>query len=321
MNVLQLTAKAEATYVTNQVQALADLGVESDVVEVPGGAGSDGRSPFDYLRFCRIVRDELSTRHDLVHANFGLTIPGAIAQRRVPVVTSLVGTDLMGRYGGATKQLTRFCDEVIVVNDEMRDLVPGDAHVIPYGIDVQMFRPMDRTSARKKIGWPTDRYCVLFPYSTERPVKNYKLAERVVEMASEQLGEEIELRSITGLDYSLIPAYMNAADTLLLTSHREGSPSTVKEALACNTPVVATPVGDVPARLSRVDHCATSDSVVELAEALCDAVTARERPNGRDAVRDATLERMGERILNVYERTVERPMSSVEASPRRSSAD
>ncbi len=321
MNVLQLTTKAEATYVTNQVRALADLGVESDVVEVPNGSGSDGRSPLDYVRFCRVVRDELSADHDLVHANFGLTIPGAIAQRRVPVVTSLVGTDLMGRYGGATKQLTRFCDEVIVVNERMRELLPGDAHVIPYGIDVEMFRPTDRAAAREEVGWPMDRHCVLFPYNTERPVKNYPLAKRVVEAASERLGEKIELRTITGLDYAVIPTYMNAADALLLTSHREGSPSTVKEALACNTPVVSTPVGDVPERISGVEHSATGESVDELAAALCDAVTADGRPNGRDAVRDVSLERMGGRILDVYERAVEGEAPTVDGSIRRASAD
>ncbi len=304
MRVLQLTTNADATYVTNQVEALAALGVESDVLEVPRTA-ENGRRAFDYLRFCPAVRKRCTTDYDLVHANFGLTIPAALAQRQVPVVTSLVGSDLMGRLGPVTNQLARFCDAVIVVSEEMRSLLSRDATVIPYGIDVDRFRPLNRRDARNVVGWPTDGHQVLFPYHPDRTVKNYPLAERVVERTERQLDEPVALRVTTGLDYRLMPLYMNAADALLLTSHREGSPSTVKEALACNTPVVSTPVGDVPERVAAVEACGVGDSAEELAGNLSDALEASEAPDGRTAVEDVRLDRMGERILEVYRRALE----------------
>jgi len=305
MNVLQLTANAEATYIMNQVQALRTLGVKSDIIEVPNRSESNGRSPIDYVQFCTLVRDSISSKYDLVHANFGLTIPAALAQKKAPVVTSLVGSDLMGRFGFVTKSFSRFCDEVIVVSPEMADMLSTDATVIPYGIDFDLFHPMERTTARRAVGWDEDGYYVLFPYSPDRSVKNYPKAERVVDVASSQLDNDIELKVITGNDYAEMPYYMNAADALLLTSHREGSPVTVKEALACNTPVVGTPVGDVPQRLSNVELSGTGDSVDELAALLYRALTRDGCKNGREEVRNLRLERMGEQILGVYERAVE----------------
>ncbi|MFC3960256.1 glycosyltransferase [Halovivax cerinus] len=303
MRVLQLTTNAEATYVTNQVTALADRGVESDVLEVPR-SGPDGRRVTDYLRFCPAVRSRDLAAYDLVHANFGLTIPAAVAQRRVPVVTSLVGSDLMGRFGGLTRGFARLCDDVIVVSPEMARILSGEVHVIPYGIDLELFRPMETDRARDVVDWPTDGRHVLFPYHPDRPVKNYPLAERVVERTANRAPYDVELHAISGVDYDLIPAYMNAADALLLTSNREGSPSTVKEALACNTPVVSTPVGDVPERVDSLTVSGVGESVDELATTLRCALDAADEPGGRDAVRPLGLDRMGERILAVYRRTV-----------------
>lgn len=303
MRVLQLTTNAEATYLTNQVAALADRGVESDVLEVPR-SDPDGRRVTDYLRFCPTVRAQDLNTYDLVHANFGLTIPAAMAQRRVPVVTSLVGSDLMGRFGGLTKQFARFCDDVIVVSAEMAELLSRDAHVIPYGIDLDQFRPIETERARDVVDWPSDGRHVLFPYHPDRPVKNYPLAERVVERAANRAPFDIELHTVSGVEYDLIPYYMNAADTLLLTSHREGSPSTIKEALACNTPVVSTPVGDVPERVDTLGVSGVGSSVDELATKLRQTLSAAEEPGGRDAVQPFGLDRMGERILSVYRQTV-----------------
>src|SRR5258708_15921936 len=48
---------------------------------------------------------------------------------------------------------------------------------------------------------------------------------------------------------------MNACDALVFTSRQEGSPNVVKEALACNLPVVSVAIGDVPERLRDLAGC------------------------------------------------------------------
>ena len=54
---------------------------------------------------------------------------------------------------------------------------------------------------------------------------------------------------------------MNAVDVTLLTSDWEGSPGAVRESLACQTPVVSVPVGDVPNVLSGLPGCAVMTAI------------------------------------------------------------
>jgi len=111
---------------------------------------------------------------------------------------------------------------------------------------------------------------------------------------------------MSDVDHDRVYLYMNAADVLLLTSRREGSPNTVKEALACNLPVVSTDVGDVRTQLDGVSPSAVCDGDRELVDELVDVLDAGERPDSHEKVqREMSIDRMGERILDVYESALE----------------
>src|SRR5256885_8077140 len=81
---------------------------------------------------------------------------------------------------------------------------------------------------------------------------------------------------------------MNACDALVLTSMQEGSPNVVKEALACNLPVVSVPVGDVAQRLRGVEGCelCADDRPETIAAALERVLRRGQRSAGREAVQD-----------------------------------
>jgi len=105
---------------------------------------------------------------------------------------------------------------------------------------------------------------------------------------------------VQGVDHEDMSTYFNAADVLLLTSRREGSPNVVKEALACNLPVVSTDVGDVRERVDGVTASLVSDDDADLAAGVADAVQAEDTTDGREAAREVGRERCTERLLDVY---------------------
>ncbi|QLG28360.1 glycosyltransferase family 4 protein [Halorarum halophilum] len=306
MQVLNLVTSPDAEFYRLQVRALERQGIDETTLGVPGEQrftddGVDDRSVLDYLRYYPQVLRESFDSYDLVHANYGLTAPAAIGQPNLPVVLTLWGTDLMGKYGRLGRLCARRADAVIVMSERMAETLPIDCHVIPHGVDLEQFRPFPQRPAREAIGWRHDASHVLFPYPEQRPVKDYPRAERVVEAARERYGGDIDLQTLYGVPHERMPLYMNAADALLLTSRREGSPNSVKEAMACDLPVVATDVGDVRTRLAGVDgsHVCRADG--ELVDGLVDVLERGEPSTGREAIAPLGLEQMGERIRAVYE--------------------
>lgn len=305
MQILSLVSNSDSKFYSQQVAGLRDRGHVVDTLAVPGrrrenGSDLEARSVTTYARYyVRAVAAQLG-EYDLVHAHYGLTAPPAVVPTGHPVVLTLWGSDLMGEYGWLSRTCSRFADAVVVMSEEMADQLDGDCRVIPHGVDFDQFRPMDRAEARAELGWDPDAHHVLFPYGPSREVKDFPRARRVVERARSEIDAPVELQTMTGVAHERVPRYMNAADALLLASKREGSPNTVKEALACNCPVVATDVGDVAERLDGVAHSRTASDDAELADALVETLRAGERSDGREAIRDLSLENQIDRVESVY---------------------
>lgn len=303
MRVCNLVTNERARFYDLQLDALDRHGVAHETVAVRGDGGADRRSALDYARFYARAFGASLGDYDLVHANYGLTGPPALAQPRHPVVLSLWGTDLLGRYGRVSRFCARHSDATVVMSERMADALDAPCEVVPHGVDLELFHPMDRAAARAEVGW-TDGHQVLFPYPPDRPVKNYDRAERVVRRARERLDDPVRLRTVQGEPHDRMPVYMNAADALLLTSDHEGSPNVVKEAMACRLPVVSTDVGDVPERLDGVTPSTVTDDDDALVAGLVAALDADCRSDGREAAREVSVERMGERLLAIYRRVV-----------------
>ncbi|RZV10803.1 glycosyltransferase involved in cell wall biosynthesis [Natrinema hispanicum] len=303
MDVLTLTTYADAPFMTQQQAALEERGVSFSTLSVAGEVAADvDRSPTDYLRTIPRVITEARTGHDLIHAHYGLTGPLALAQFRTPVVLSLWGSDVHGPVAPISRLSAQFCDEVVVMSEEMRTALGVDCRVIPDGVDLERFQPEPQAQAKRRVGWDdSDAADVLFPYPPAREVKNHPRAERIVTVVDNLLERPVRLRTVHGVAHDAVADYMNAADALLLTSDSEGSPNSVKEALACNCPVVATDVGDVQERLAGVEpsHVASSDE--ELVRGLIDVIERGERSNGREAAREVSIDRTADRMLAVYE--------------------
>ncbi|MFC7210677.1 glycosyltransferase family 4 protein [Natronoarchaeum sp. GCM10025321] len=304
ISVLNLVTNDEARFFKQQVSILEEFGISCTTVSVPEDRVVDGdirgRSIVQYLEFLPRAIGASFGDYDLVHANYGLTAPAAVLQPNLPVVVSLWGSDLFGRYGPVSKLCARLADDVVVMSDGMAAELGTEAHVIPHGIDLDRFQPTDQREAQADLGWDNGRNHVLFPYARGKSVKNAPLAERVVEAARDRLDGPVELHFVTGVPHRRMSVYMNAADALLLTSDREGSPNSVKEAMACNLPVVSTDVGDVRERLRGVHHSFVAQDDAELVDCLVSVLDADRESNGRAVVAEIRIERMAERLLRVY---------------------
>jgi len=227
-------------FVRQQAEQLRRFGHTVDVINILGF-----RSRLHYLKGALdVLRRTRTTPYDVVHAHYGLTALPAWFRLHAPLVMTLHGSDVLG---GRVERLcswfmSRLADAVIVVSEEMRQLIPGI--VIPCGVDLDLFRPFDRGQARARLGWPSDTYLILFPFDPRRRVKRYDLARAAVDRLTEE-GIAAELITVFGVDNREMPWHYSAADAMILCSDSEGSPTSVKEALACDLPVVATDVGDV----------------------------------------------------------------------------
>ena len=305
MDVLTLTNAPEAPFLQQQLEALEERGVSVTVRAVGGDPTTpQSRGPVPYLRFFRTVRAEPLAEYDLIHAHYGLTAPMALAQRQLPVVLSLWGSDVHGPVKPISRLCAPRCDEVIVMSQAMADAIDRPCRVIPDGVDIGMFEPQPRETALEAVGWSKNVANVLFPYAPDRSVKNYPRARRIVNVVRERLEKPVQLRTVSGVDHEAMVTYMNAADSLLLTSHSEGSPNSVKEAMACNLPVVAADVGDVRERLEGVEPSTVATSDEELIDGLTETLERGVRSNGRDAVREVSLEATTDSLLEVYEAVV-----------------
>jgi teichuronic acid biosynthesis glycosyltransferase TuaC len=120
--------------------------------------------------------------------------------------------------------------------------LPGRAarrrvQVLPCGVDLERFRPLPRAQARAELGLDPERPYLLFPADPARPDKRH---DRALELAR---AVEIELLTLGGVDPAQVPLWVNAANGVLVPSECEGFGLATLEALACDVPVLATPVG------------------------------------------------------------------------------
>lgn len=237
---------ALGSFVRDQVDALRRIdGVDVDVFAfTPGGLAAYAKAATELRRRHR------GARYDVVHAHFGLTAwPAFAAAGRVRAVT-LHGTDLAHpRSRAITTAALPFLDLVAAVSEPLVAEIPkhavrGRTAVLPAGVDLDRFRPIPRHEARRELGLAPDGRYLLFPSDPRRPEKRY---DRALAAAG-----DTPVLALGEVHPHKVPLYVNAANAVLVPSEREGFGLAVLEALACDVPVLATPVGVAPQALQDI---------------------------------------------------------------------
>ena len=309
-----------APFIVRQANFLRSAGLMVDVFAFRGS-----KKLFNYLRAWFQVRKKLKRdSYDLVHAQWGQSGLLAIPKHCALVVT-FRGSDLegyvdsRGRYTFAgnvlqllSKAIALVADEIIVVSESLGRRLPKGCkyHVISGGLDLDLFCPTSKVMARQALALPENRRLVLFGGKPDAPVKRYNLAQQALALLAGQWN--IDLVVCQKVPHHVMPLYMNACDVLLLTSLHEGSPDIIKEALACNLPIVSVDVGDVRERISGISGCilCNDDRPTTIAAGLVEVLSRKMPINSRDAVKDLDEGVLTKEVIGVYHHAMQRWVKS-----------
>jgi len=297
------SAPALGSFVRDQVDALRELdGVDVEVFAFPPGG---------YARAAR----ELRRRHrrgefDVVHAHFGLSAWPALALRGTKHVVTLHGTDVRHpRSTRITRAALPFLDLVAAVSPQLAREIPGAGTrrrvaVLPCGVDLDRFVPIPRAEARQRLGIPPDEACLLFPADPARPSKRFDRAQEIADGA--------RLLTLGAVHPFEVPLYVNAANAVIVPSEQEGFGLAVLEALACDVPVLATPLGVHPTALDGVEGtlCAPFDRAAWRAAVEPHLRAPEPRVEGRARAELWSARKMARRVLRAWGEVLRLPVEA-----------
>lgn len=304
-------ADHQLPFVTEQGESLRKAGCEVEFFVVKG----------NYLKAVGALKKKIREfKPDIVHVHFGLSAITAELQSLVPVVTTFHNGETHRWWVNLLSSLFSLrAKHVIYVAQHIYDKVYFRAQnysIIPCGVSLEDCYLMDKAEARKQLGWSEDKKYIMFGGAFSNTRKNYELLKQAVEL----LDGEIECIEMRGLTREECVLRMNAADVFALPTRNEGSPQALKEAMACNCPIVATDVADIKHMLGNLSGhyvlpnkkgdaawwVGDEHSAEELAELLKEALAFEGRTKGRERIVELgyTNELVAKQIIDIYKEII-----------------
>ena len=251
---------------------------------------------------------------DIIHAHYSFSgVIASLSFPKKPIVVSLLGSDT--NSGGFLKKIILFfrkffCWDVLIVkSEEMNKNIPfGNGIVIPNGVNLHHFKEKSKVECRNKLNWDPNKVHILFGANPERPEKNFYLATQSINLLKNNL---IQLHFFENVQHCDVPTWLNGSDVVVLPSLWEGSPNVVKEAMACNCPVVATDVGDIRWLFGNLPGYFIADFTPEnfsaTLEKALEFVREHGRPCGRGRLIELGLssETIAKKLVDIYENVIQ----------------
>lgn len=292
--------------VFNQGESLKSEGVNIEYFTICG------KGLFGYLQNVpRLAKHLKANSYHVVHAHYSHS--GFVAslalfiihpKRRPKLIVSLLGSDAYAK--GWTRVVIKFLHWIswkttIVKTAKMKQILRlSKAIVIPNGVDIKRFKPIEMKESKELLDINLNRRIIAFVADPKREEKNFALAKEAFNLLEL---EDVELLPVYNISNALIPFYLNAADVLLLTSKWEGSVNVVKEAMACNLPIVSTDVGDVKMNTKGLDGCyISSNNSEDIANNIEKALVFNNRTKGRERLVELCLDSVSvaNKLISVY---------------------
>lgn len=303
-----------APFVKEQIDSLSGFNISFDYYFIIGKGISGYLSNLNQLK-----RKIISFKPDLIHAHYGLSgMLAMFVKNGYPLLTTFHGNDIntLHPLNKSTPNWNKILSGIvhfwgnhsIFVTEDIANQIkakPTKSDIIPCHVNPDTFYPADKAVARKQLNLSPSKKYVLFSSSFDIPIKNYPLAKKAC-LHFDNL-ELIELSGYTRQEVNLL---LNACDLALITSYNEGSNQFLKEAMACNRPIVSTKVGDSEWIFGKTEGCYLSsldveDVIINIKKAL-DFCQRKGKTDGRDRIMALGLdsETVAKKVIAVYKKVL-----------------
>ena len=299
--------------IKNQGESIKNQGIDVDYYTIKG------KGFLGYLKNILPLKKKIKeNQYELIHAHYSLTAFAVLLSfPKVPIVVSFMGDDLLGsqRKDGSytirgkiekkfSKIVSLFAACRIVKSKEMADKL-NKSIVIPNGVDFDRFKPIVKEKSLNKINLSDyNREYILFPANPDRDEKNYNLFNKALKELNNNLISELKFIDVSN---DITPFYYNASSVVVLTSYHEGSPNVIKEAMACNIPIVSTDVGDVREVIGKTKGCyITTFEPKDVADKIQKALVFNKRTTGREDIKHLESGVVAKKIIEVYKKVLDK---------------
>ena len=284
-----------------QADSLISEGIDVNIFPLKG------KEVFSYINNVFLLQKEIKkNKYDLIHAHFGLSgIIAAFASSKKKLVVSLMGSEA---YYSKTLKFINSLFAIYAWGVTIVKTQAMKAHfekskpiIVPNGVNLNVFYPMDKKQARAKLGLPENNKIILFPSYPFRKEKNFAFAKAVCDQL-----KNVQLINFDGVKHDTVNLMLNAADVTILPSIFEGSPNVIKEAMACNRPIVANNVGDIAETIGDTEGCYITNlnlkTFIHKTRLALDFSEKMEGTKGRDRIISQKLDSksVAQKLISIY---------------------
>lgn len=270
-------------FISDQIKSIKSISQQVSFTHFP----IKGKGFWGYLKSLFLLYKKLKEEnYDVLHAHFSLSGLVASLQSKIPVVVTMHGSDINNKSLRPLTIITSLlCSKIIAVSTHLRDknlsIFNYKTAVIPCGVDIELFRPKTKL-AQHDTGMNAQKKTILFSSSFDNPIKNFELLKNAILLVQKYEIEVLELKNKTR---EQVAELINRSDLCVLTSFSEGSPQFIKEAMACNRPIIATDVGDIKHLFDGTSGCFLTDFTPEnLADQIEKVLTHVNKSDGRSRI-------------------------------------
>ena len=290
-----------SAFVQSQYDSLEKKGLDMVMFPVVGHGAKAHIRAAGNLR--RLVRKD---KPDIVHAHY--SVCGYVATMATLFLKPKVVVSILGSFpkNNRKRRIVRFFikhiwDRTLVKSQRTANQLGISLPVIPNGVNLDQFNIIDQKTARTSCCCSDGKKYLIWCSNPSRSEKRFSLAQDAVSLLHD---DSIILYPVFDYPHNDVVRFMCAADALLLTSVSEGSPNVIKEAMACNCPIVSTDVGDVRWVTENVDgtFISENDNPKAISNCIRKALAFNKRTSGREEIvkKGLTSDCIADRIIALY---------------------